>query len=122
MIALLCLFLTLFASPFKSKSRLAAENAALRQERAQAPKDITKVDCRVGSPMDTPTTDFLFLARGQPRGAEGEGAACRALGSSSDTRRPRQRSCLCARQSLHPVLFNYRGQIGAMALTNRLPA
>jgi hypothetical protein len=29
MIALLCLFLTLFASPFKSKSRLEAENAAL---------------------------------------------------------------------------------------------
>jgi hypothetical protein len=30
MIALFCLFLTLFASPFKSKSRLEAENAALR--------------------------------------------------------------------------------------------
>jgi hypothetical protein len=30
MIALLCFFLTLFAAPFKSKSRLAAENAALR--------------------------------------------------------------------------------------------
>ena len=29
---LLCLFLTLFASPFKSKSRLAAENAALRHQ------------------------------------------------------------------------------------------
>jgi hypothetical protein len=28
MIALLCLFLNLFASPFKSKSRLEAENAA----------------------------------------------------------------------------------------------
>jgi len=32
MIALLCLFLTLFASPFKSKSRLEAENAALRRQ------------------------------------------------------------------------------------------
>jgi hypothetical protein len=32
MIALLCLFLTLFTSPFKSKSRLAAENAALRHQ------------------------------------------------------------------------------------------
>src|SRR5260370_20992878 len=32
MITLLCFFLTLFASPFKSKSRLEAENAALRQE------------------------------------------------------------------------------------------
>src|SRR6516162_4598298 len=32
MIALLCLFLILFASPFKSKSRLEAENAALRHQ------------------------------------------------------------------------------------------
>jgi hypothetical protein len=31
MIALLCFFLTLFASPFKSKSRLEAENAVLRR-------------------------------------------------------------------------------------------
>jgi hypothetical protein len=32
MIALLWLFLALFASPFKSKSRLEAENAALRHQ------------------------------------------------------------------------------------------
>src|SRR5437660_12511842 len=32
MIALLCFFLTLFASLFKSKSRLEAENAALRHQ------------------------------------------------------------------------------------------
>src|SRR5258708_37880400 len=32
MIALLCFFLTLFASPFKSKSRLEAENAVLRHQ------------------------------------------------------------------------------------------
>ena len=32
MIALLCFLLTLFASPFKSKSRLEAENAALRRQ------------------------------------------------------------------------------------------
>ena len=32
MIALLCFFLALFASPFKSKSRLEAENAALRHQ------------------------------------------------------------------------------------------
>jgi hypothetical protein len=32
MIALLCFFLTLFASPFKSRSRLEAENAALRHQ------------------------------------------------------------------------------------------
>jgi hypothetical protein len=32
MIAPLSFFLTLFASPFKSKSRLAAENAALRHQ------------------------------------------------------------------------------------------
>src|SRR5262245_39251415 len=32
MVALLCFFLTLFASPFKSKSQLEAENAALRHQ------------------------------------------------------------------------------------------
>src|SRR6516164_3407852 len=32
MIALVCLLLTLLASPFKSKSRLEAENAALRRQ------------------------------------------------------------------------------------------
>ena len=32
MVALLCFFLTLFALPFKSKCRLEAENAALRQQ------------------------------------------------------------------------------------------
>src|SRR6476469_139690 len=32
MIALFCLFLALFASPFKSKSRLEAENAVLRHQ------------------------------------------------------------------------------------------
>ena len=32
MIALLCFFLTVLASPFKSKSRLEAENAALRHQ------------------------------------------------------------------------------------------
>src|SRR6266436_5464923 len=32
MIALLCFFLTLLASPFKSKSRLEAENVALRRQ------------------------------------------------------------------------------------------
>src|SRR5437016_1297886 len=32
MIALLCFFLTLFTSPFKSKSQLEAENAALRHQ------------------------------------------------------------------------------------------
>jgi hypothetical protein len=32
MVALLCFFLTLLASPFKSRSRLEAENAALRHQ------------------------------------------------------------------------------------------
>jgi hypothetical protein len=32
MVALLCFFLALLASPFKSKSRLEAENAALRHQ------------------------------------------------------------------------------------------
>jgi hypothetical protein len=35
MMALLCFFLTLFASLFKSKSRLEAENAALRHQLAE---------------------------------------------------------------------------------------
>jgi type II secretory pathway pseudopilin PulG len=34
MVMLLCFFLTLFALPFKSKSRLEAENAALRHQLA----------------------------------------------------------------------------------------
>jgi hypothetical protein len=34
MVALLCFLLTLFTSPFKSKSRLEAENAALRHQLA----------------------------------------------------------------------------------------
>jgi hypothetical protein len=33
MVALLCFLLALFTSPFKSKSRLEAENAALRHQR-----------------------------------------------------------------------------------------
>ena len=36
MVALLCFFLTLFASSFKSKSRLEAENAALRHQQSAA--------------------------------------------------------------------------------------
>jgi hypothetical protein len=36
MVALFCLFLALFASPFKSKSRLEAENAALRRPQIDA--------------------------------------------------------------------------------------
>ena len=40
MIALLCFFLTLFASPFKSKSRLEAENAALRHQLAVLRREV----------------------------------------------------------------------------------
>jgi hypothetical protein len=55
MIALLCFFLTLFASPFKSKSRLEAENAALQhqlivlQRRVNAERESLKPDCRPAS-------------------------------------------------------------------------
>jgi len=51
MIALLCFLVTLFASPFKSKSRLEAENAALRHQliilRRKAPGrvQLTNGDC-----------------------------------------------------------------------------
>ena len=44
MIALLCFFLTLFASPFKSKSRLEAENAAVCTE------NLIRIDCATESP------------------------------------------------------------------------
>jgi hypothetical protein len=46
--------------------------------------------------MDIPTR----ISCGQPRGVEDEGAAGRARAASTDTRRPRQRSCFRARQSL----------------------
>jgi hypothetical protein len=54
MVALLCFFLTLFASPFKSKSRLEAENAALRHQLAVLRR---KVRGRVQPTND----DRLFL-------------------------------------------------------------
>src|SRR5205807_9912012 len=66
-------------------------------EREQSPKTsartIAEADCHG-------YTDHRFRARGQPRGVEGKGAASRARAASTDTCRPRQRSCLRARQSL----------------------
>jgi hypothetical protein len=56
MIALLCFFLTLFASPFKSKSRLEAENAALRHQLIVLRR---KVRCRV----HLTNGDRLFLVQ-----------------------------------------------------------
>jgi hypothetical protein len=54
MIALLCLFLTLFASPFKSKSRLEAENAALRYQ-------LIVLQRRVSGRVQLTNGDRLFL-------------------------------------------------------------
>ncbi len=54
MIALLCLFLTLFASPFKSKSRLEAENAALRHQ-------LIVLQRRVSGRVQLANGDRLFL-------------------------------------------------------------
>src|ERR1700704_4111249 len=54
MIALLCPFLTLFASPFKSKSRLEAENAALRHQ-------LIVLQRRGGGPVHLTNGDRLFL-------------------------------------------------------------
>src|SRR5271165_5102793 len=54
MVALLCLFLTLFASPFKSKSRLAAENAALRHQ-------LTVLQRKVRGRVRLTNSDRLFL-------------------------------------------------------------
>jgi hypothetical protein len=54
MIALLCFFLTLFASPFKSKSRLEAENAALRHQ-------LIVLQRRVSGRVPLTNGDRLFL-------------------------------------------------------------
>src|SRR5213596_2790136 len=54
MIALLWFFLTLFASPFKSKSRLEAENAALRHQLIVLPR-------RVSGRVQLTNGDRLFL-------------------------------------------------------------
>src|SRR5215207_3676061 len=56
MIALLCFFLTLFASPFKSKSRLAAENAALRHQ-------LTVLQRNVRGRVRLTNSDRLFLVQ-----------------------------------------------------------
>jgi hypothetical protein len=54
MIALLCFFLTLFVSPFKSKSRLEAENAALRHQ-------LIVLQRRVSGRVQLTNGDRLFL-------------------------------------------------------------
>jgi transposase InsO family protein len=54
MVALLCFFLTLFASPFKSKSRLEAENAALRHQ-------LTVLRRRVRGRVQLTNGDRLFF-------------------------------------------------------------
>ncbi len=54
MIALLCFFLTLFAAPFKSKSRLEAENAALRHQ-------LIVLQRRVSGRVRLTNGDRLFL-------------------------------------------------------------
>src|ERR1700720_2206875 len=56
MIALLCFFLTLFASPFKSKSRLEAENAALRHQ-------LIVLQRRVRGRVELTNGDRLFLVQ-----------------------------------------------------------
>jgi transposase InsO family protein len=56
MIALLCFFLTLLASPFKSKSRLEAENAALRHQ-------LIVVQRKVRGRVHLTNGDRLFLVQ-----------------------------------------------------------
>jgi hypothetical protein len=56
MIALLCFFLTLFASPFKSKSRFEAENAALRHQ-------LIVLQRRVRGRVQLTNGDRLFLVQ-----------------------------------------------------------
>src|SRR5712691_10521790 len=54
MITLLCFFLTLFASPFKSRSRLEAENAALRHQ-------LTVLQRKVRGRVHFTNSDRLFF-------------------------------------------------------------
>jgi hypothetical protein len=54
MVALLCFFLALLASPFKSKSRLEAENAALRHQ-------LIVLRRRVSGRVQLTNGDRLFL-------------------------------------------------------------
>jgi hypothetical protein len=54
MIALICFWLTLFALPFKSKSRLEAENAALRHQ-------VIVLQRRVSGRLQLMNGDRLFL-------------------------------------------------------------
>src|SRR3979411_2859822 len=56
MIALLCFFLTLFASPFKSKIRLEAENAVLRHQ-------LIVLQRRVRGGVHLTNGDRLFLVQ-----------------------------------------------------------
>src|SRR3979409_1543736 len=56
MIALFCLFLALFASPFKSKSRLEAVNAALRHQ-------LIILRRKVRGRVRLTNSDSLFLIR-----------------------------------------------------------
>ena len=54
MVMLLCFFLTLFALPFKSKSRLEAENAALRHQ-------LSVLRRKVRGRVQLTNSDRLFL-------------------------------------------------------------
>jgi hypothetical protein len=54
MVALLCFFLTLFVSPLRSKSRLEAENAALRHQ-------LTVLRRKVRGRVQLTNDDRLFL-------------------------------------------------------------
>ena len=56
MIALVCFFLTLLASPFKSKSRLEAENAMLRHQ-------LIVLQRRVRGRVHLTNGDRLFLVQ-----------------------------------------------------------
>src|SRR6476646_6870273 len=56
MIALLCFFLALFDSPFKSKNRLEAENAALRHQ-------LIVLQRRVRGRIQLTNGDRLFLVQ-----------------------------------------------------------
>jgi hypothetical protein len=66
--ALLCFFLTLFASLFKSKSRLEAENAALRHQ-------LIVLQRRVSGRVQLANGDRLFLVMHSPRSSDASHSA-----------------------------------------------
>src|SRR5258708_36291985 len=110
MIALLCFFLTLLASPFKSKSRLEAENAALRHQlivlrrkvRGLVSTSRTGIACSWSSCIDG---SIIFLVRRLVRSRARSDRVSRLTG-----KRVRYRSVPAPRFGAFPTVGQLRRQ------------